>query len=355
MATKTPVRPGPERRAARGDHGLLQGSDTVELKLTIPAAQQRTRSARSISMRWTDPASRSSTPLRPGARPRGRCRARAAGSRAHGRLGDQAAPARPRPGRQGRPVSSGFGVEVDAIPGGFVCSGRLKCEADSTTSGRWCSASVAGQGLHQGAAGPVPGPRSGRDSARRPRVLRADLRPQAQVAAWRPRAQWSRRWLYPDGARVFELSTKCLPGEAFGVAAEARAYLSEHGIDLSGEQQTKTRTALGSSRPSRRPAGPSRRAAVRITPNPPTGRRSRRSTRAWRVGWTSRRRSRDRLSARRRRPRLEPAFYPRSSARSCQPVAMDGAPRTTTAVPVTVAVTSSSPGEAAKPPMGGFR
>src|SRR5215208_7765004 len=26
---------------------------------------------------------------------------------------------------------SGFGVEVDAVPGGFVCSGRLKCEAGS--------------------------------------------------------------------------------------------------------------------------------------------------------------------------------------------------------------------------------
>jgi hypothetical protein len=51
-------------------------------------------------------------------------------------------------------------------------------------------------------------------------------------------------WLYPDGARIFELSTKCLPSEPFQVATEARVYLGEHGIDLSGEQQTKTRTAL---------------------------------------------------------------------------------------------------------------
>ena len=28
------------------------------------------------------------------------------------------------------------------------------------------------------------------------------------------------------------------------MAAEARVYLAGHGIDLSGEQQTKTRTAL---------------------------------------------------------------------------------------------------------------
>jgi hypothetical protein len=51
-------------------------------------------------------------------------------------------------------------------------------------------------------------------------------------------------WLYQDGSRILELSTKCLPNEAFQVAAEARVYLSEHGVTLSGEQATKTRTAL---------------------------------------------------------------------------------------------------------------
>ena len=51
-------------------------------------------------------------------------------------------------------------------------------------------------------------------------------------------------WLYPDGERILELSTKCLPSEGFQVAAEARAFLSDQGVDLYGEQQTKTRTAL---------------------------------------------------------------------------------------------------------------
>ena len=51
-------------------------------------------------------------------------------------------------------------------------------------------------------------------------------------------------WLYPNGARIFELSTKCAPGEAFQVAAEARAFLTSKGIDLEGKQQTKTKTAL---------------------------------------------------------------------------------------------------------------
>jgi hypothetical protein len=51
-------------------------------------------------------------------------------------------------------------------------------------------------------------------------------------------------WLYPDGSRILELSTKCAPEEMFQVAAESRTFLSSRGVDLSGKQQTKTRTAL---------------------------------------------------------------------------------------------------------------
>ena len=51
-------------------------------------------------------------------------------------------------------------------------------------------------------------------------------------------------WLYQDGSRILELSTKCQPAEAFQVAAEVRAYLAERGVSLTGEQQTKTKTAL---------------------------------------------------------------------------------------------------------------
>jgi hypothetical protein len=51
-------------------------------------------------------------------------------------------------------------------------------------------------------------------------------------------------WLYPDDSRILELSTKCAPSEAFQVAANARGYLTERGIDMAGEQETKTRKAL---------------------------------------------------------------------------------------------------------------
>ena len=52
-------------------------------------------------------------------------------------------------------------------------------------------------------------------------------------------------WLYPDGHRILELSTKCLPNEAFQVAAESRGYLAGRGVIVSSDaQQTKTKTAL---------------------------------------------------------------------------------------------------------------
>jgi hypothetical protein len=59
-----------------------------------------------------------------------------------------------------------------------------------------------------------------------------------------PRRMVAELWLYPDGGRILELSTKCVPAEAFMVAAEGRAFLDGHGIDLTAEQQTKTKTAL---------------------------------------------------------------------------------------------------------------
>jgi hypothetical protein len=47
-------------------------------------------------------------------------------------------------------------------------------------------------------------------------------------------------WMYPDGSRILELSTKCAPAAGFDVAAESRAFLPSRDIDLYGEQQTNT-------------------------------------------------------------------------------------------------------------------
>jgi len=51
-------------------------------------------------------------------------------------------------------------------------------------------------------------------------------------------------WMYPDGARILELSTKASPVNAFAVAAETRSYLKKKGLDLTADQQPKTNRAL---------------------------------------------------------------------------------------------------------------
>jgi hypothetical protein len=48
----------------------------------------------------------------------------------------------------------------------------------------------------------------------------------------------------PDLAPILELSTKCAPIDAAKTAVDARASLESKGIDLSGDQQTKTKSAL---------------------------------------------------------------------------------------------------------------
>jgi hypothetical protein len=73
-------------------------------------------------------------------------------------------------------------------------------------------------------------------------------------------------WLYPDGSRILELSTKCEPAEAFQVAAETRAFLSSRGVELGSPQQTKTRTALEFFAGQRKSAGGRRRAGGAAKP-----------------------------------------------------------------------------------------
>ena len=51
-------------------------------------------------------------------------------------------------------------------------------------------------------------------------------------------------WLYPDGSRILEVSTKCLPKEAFEFGAKFKNYLAGRGISLGASQETKTKTAL---------------------------------------------------------------------------------------------------------------
>src|SRR5215213_10354796 len=133
MATKTPVRPTLTDAQLAEMMSLLSGSDTVELKLTVSAAQQRA-AIRALGLDALDAQIRQvvffDTPELALDRAGVVVRAR----RIQGRVGDSVIKLRPLdPGQVGKDVRrlGGFGVEVDAVPGGFVCSGRLKCEADS--------------------------------------------------------------------------------------------------------------------------------------------------------------------------------------------------------------------------------
>jgi hypothetical protein len=51
-------------------------------------------------------------------------------------------------------------------------------------------------------------------------------------------------WMLPDNSRILELSTKCEPLLAFQVAAEAKVFLADHGVDLGAPQELKTASAL---------------------------------------------------------------------------------------------------------------
>ena len=51
-------------------------------------------------------------------------------------------------------------------------------------------------------------------------------------------------WLYPDGARVLEVSTKCLPKEAFEFGGQFKNYLAAKGIVLGTDQSAKTKNSL---------------------------------------------------------------------------------------------------------------
>jgi hypothetical protein len=142
--------------------------------------------------------------------------------------------------------SAAFKVEVDVMPGGFVCSASFK---------GLCS----GQEVLDVSAGTLAlrkifskEQRAFYD-AHAPAGVTMDklaiLGPTFLLKARHQPKDFDRRitvemWLYPDGARVLEISTKCLPEETFTVGSEFKAYLAARGIVLGAEQAPKTKTAL---------------------------------------------------------------------------------------------------------------
>jgi hypothetical protein len=144
--------------------------------------------------------------------------------------------------------SAAFKVEVDAMPGGFVCSASFKgvCtgqEVLDVTLGKMPLRKLFSreQRAFYDAHAPagitmdklvILGPTF---------LLKVKHQPKAKEF---DRPITMELWLYPDGARVMEVSTKCLPKEAFQVVADFKAYLAGNGIVLGVDQSAKTRTSL---------------------------------------------------------------------------------------------------------------
>jgi hypothetical protein len=143
-------------------------------------------------------------------------------------------------------MSPAFGVEVDAMPGGFVCSASMKGKAGINDAREVALGQRPIKKLftkEQRAFFTVHAPEGlGLDelSVLGP-IFVLKLK---SVPPGYERPLVAELWFYPDNTRILELSTKCLPSETFQVAAETIAFLTGKGVDVSGEQQTKTKTAL---------------------------------------------------------------------------------------------------------------
>ncbi len=227
---------------------LIKGADSVELKLTVPDSSIRS-TARALELDPLDAQIRQvfffDTPDLALNRAGVVARAR----RIQGKASDSVVKLRPVvPDALPEELrkSPSFGVEVDAMPGGFVCSASLKAKLGTTA----VRASVLG-------GAPLRKLFSKEQraffKAHAPEGIELDelsvLGPLFVLKLkWSPqgfgRPLVAEMWLYPDGSRIVELSTKCAPAEAFQVSAEARMFLTKKGVDLSGDQQTKTKTAL---------------------------------------------------------------------------------------------------------------
>lgn len=142
--------------------------------------------------------------------------------------------------------SPSFGIELDASPAGYVCSGSLKgtpssAEVRDVIRGESDPHKLFSDEQQALFAEHAPEGIGLSDLSILGPILVLKLKDSPEDFG---RRMVSELWLYPDGSRIFELSTKCEPSEAFQVAAEARAFLTSRGVDLDTDQQTKTRTAL---------------------------------------------------------------------------------------------------------------
>jgi hypothetical protein len=142
--------------------------------------------------------------------------------------------------------SRNLAVEVDAMPGGYVCSASLKGalgrnDVKQVVAGERPIRKLFSKEQRRFFAEHAPDGIELDDLAILGPITVFKLKFSAQEYGGKLVAEM---WLYPDYSRILELSTKCAPSDMFRVALESRLFLTKRGVDLTGEQQTKTRTAL---------------------------------------------------------------------------------------------------------------
>ena len=142
--------------------------------------------------------------------------------------------------------SASVKVEVDAMPKGFVCSasmkgktkaddvravilGKMKIRDLFTKEQRDFYKANAPDGLKLSALS-VLGPIN---------LMKLEFQPDGLK-----RNFVAELWMYPDGSRILELSTKAPPEGAFDLVERTRAFMKKKGLDLTAEQQPKTNRAL---------------------------------------------------------------------------------------------------------------
>jgi hypothetical protein len=227
---------------------LLKGADSVELKLTVPEAEQRS----TIEALQLDPIDAQIRQVFFFDTPELDLDAHGIVTRARriqGKGGDSIVKLRPVvPDElpEELRLSDSFKVEVDVLPGGFVCSGTLKGspgadDVRSAANGNLPLRKLFSKEQRQLFAAHAPQGIELDDLAVLGPIFVLKLR---VVPPELGRKVVAEMWLYPDGSHILELSARAETNEAFQVAAETRAYLASLGIDLSGEQETKTRRAL---------------------------------------------------------------------------------------------------------------
>lgn len=142
--------------------------------------------------------------------------------------------------------SPAVGVEVDAMPGGFVCSAAMKASCSDAEAKRVFAGGrplrallTEEQKVFFRSHAPADVDLDALSMLGPLNVL--ELRLGSPDLGRRLVAEL---WLYHDGTRILEVSSRTVPSEAFEVATATKDFLEARGIARFGAQPTKTKAAL---------------------------------------------------------------------------------------------------------------